>query len=81
MDYAKLDSFSYSELKNVANDMDIPIKRSRVQLIDDIKRAFQEYENYKQRKVDRYTKIRQLGHKGKEGTTYLVLSNKDNNGV
>jgi predicted Ser/Thr protein kinase len=45
-------------------------------MITDISAAFSEYEDYRRDKVDRYTKVRQLGNRGKEGTTYLVTDEK-----
>jgi tRNA A-37 threonylcarbamoyl transferase component Bud32 len=77
MDYAKLNSFTYSELKGIAEDMDIPIKRNKSLMITDIKEGLLEYEQYKKKKIDRYIRISQLGTKGKEGITYLVKSTKD----
>ena len=77
MDYDKLENFSYTELRKIAEDMDLPIKRSRAQMIEDIKQGLIEYENYSRRKIDRYTRLKQLGNKGKEGTTFLVESTKD----
>ena len=76
MDYSLLDKISYGELKKMSKDMGLESKRSRVDYITDIQRAFQEYEQYKKNKVDKYKRICQLGNKGKEGICYLV---KDNN--
>lgn len=73
MDYSLLEKASYGELKKMAIDMNLRSKKSRSEYITDIQKAFNEYENYKLNKVDKYTRIRQLGNKGKEGTTYLVL--------
>lgn len=67
-----LTMYSYGELKDMANEMGIKIRRSKVELMKDISRGFKEYENYKKEKIDRYKRIMQLGEKGKEGTTYLV---------
>jgi serine/threonine protein kinase len=61
----------------MAEKMDLPPRRSKREMIADISTAFQEYEEYKRDKLDRYTKRRQLGHRGKEGTTYLVTDHKD----
>lgn len=72
MDYSLLEKASYSELRKMAKEMDLPSRKSRSEYISDIQHAFGEYEHYKTKKVDKYTRIRQLGNKGKEGTTYLV---------
>lgn len=77
MDYISLEKLSFSELKKMAKDMDLQIKRSKSEYIIDIQKAFLEYEKYKKNKVDKYKKIKQLGNKGKEGITYLVKDNKE----
>ena len=37
-------------------------------------RCFKEWEKYKKEKIDKYEKVKQLGNKGKEGVTYLVVT-------
>lgn len=76
MDRSKLEKFSYNELKDIAKDLDLKIRRSKDGMIDDILEVFQEFEQYKQDKVDKYTRGEQLGKSGKEGTTYLVTTNR-----
>lgn len=70
-----LTTYTYGELKSMALEMGLKVRRSRTELLRDISVAFKEYENYKKTKIDRYKRIRQLGEKGKEGTTYLVETN------
>lgn len=70
-----LDTYTYSELKSMAKEMGLKVRRSKTELIREVAAAFKEYENYKKDKIDRYTRLGQLGEKGKEGTTYLVESN------
>jgi serine/threonine protein kinase len=77
MDYTLLERSSFSDLKKMAKEMNLTTKKSKSEYIIDIQDAFKEYENYKTKKVDKYTRIRQLGNKGKEGITYLVRDNKD----
>lgn len=77
MDYSLLEKSSFGELKKMAKDMGLESKRSRIEYITSIQKAFKEYEQYKKNKVDKYTRIRQLGNKGKEGICYLVKDNKD----
>ena len=72
MDYSQLENYSYIELKNLAQNMDLSIKRNKVGLIEEITNAFKEYETYKRTKIDKYERFEQLGEKGKEGTTFLV---------
>lgn len=76
-DVYKLSPYSFSELKDMAKKMDIKPGRTKEEVIRDISRAFSEYERYKRGKVDEYTRISQLGNKGKEGVTYLVKDTKD----
>jgi tRNA A-37 threonylcarbamoyl transferase component Bud32 len=77
MDYSLLEKTSFGELKKMAKDMGLESKRSKTEYITSIQKAFQEYEQYKKKKVDKYIRVRQLGNKGKEGICYLVKDNKD----
>lgn len=77
MDYTLLEKTSFENLKKMAKDMGLSSHRSKSAYIKDIKKGFEEYEKYKQNKIDKYTRIRQLGNKGKEGVTYLVLDKKN----
>jgi predicted Ser/Thr protein kinase len=52
--------------------MDLQHRRTKEDMLKDIKQAFNEYEEYKKEKLDKYTRYEQLGDQGKEGTTYLV---------
>ena len=61
----------------MAVKMDLPARRSKTEMIEDISTAFSEYEEYKKEKVDKYTRHKQLGEKGKEGITYLVTDHHD----
>lgn len=71
-----LEKYNLKELRNIAKKMELPPRRSKKEMIEDISNAFREYEEYKKEKLDKYTRHKQLGHKGKEGTTYLVTDNK-----
>jgi predicted Ser/Thr protein kinase len=68
-----LEKYNLKELKDMAVKMDLPARKSKSEMIKDISNAFSEYEEYKKDKVDKYHRKEQLGNKGKEGTTYLVL--------
>lgn len=68
----RLEKYNLSELKKMATKMDLPLRRSKTEMIEDISKAFGEYEEYKHEKLDKYSRHKQLGEKGKEGTTYLV---------
>jgi hypothetical protein len=72
-----LEKYSLPELKQMALKMDLPMRRSKNEMIKEITAAFKEYEDYKKEKIDKYTRYGQLGDKGKEGVTYLV---KDRHG-
>lgn len=76
MDYDTLNKCSFQELKKMAKDMGLKLKKSKKEYIQDITSAFKEYENYKKNKIDKYKKIKQLGNKGKDGITYLVENDK-----
>jgi len=76
MDYTHLEQYSYADLKQLAMDMDLTIRRSKAGMIEEISNAFREYEKYKKDKKDRYKRLEQLGDRGKEGTTYLVKTRK-----
>lgn len=67
-----LEEYCYNDLKKLAQNMEIPIRRSKISLIKEIKSAFNEYERYKKNKLDKYKRLKQLGECGKERKTYLV---------
>lgn len=71
-----LEKYNLTELKQMGNRMELPPRRSKSEMIKDISDAFNEYEQYKKLKIDRYSRHQQLGSKGKEGTTYLAIDNK-----
>lgn len=73
-----LQDYSFTELKQLCKKMDIKPKRSRAGTIDAIIEGFNEYEEYKNKKIDKYTRIKRLGEKGKEGVTYLVTDLEGN---
>lgn len=70
-----LETYTFSELKTIASELDISYKKSREETIKDIAKCFNIYEEYKKEKLDRYVKKERLG-KGKEGTVYSVIDNK-----
>jgi tRNA A-37 threonylcarbamoyl transferase component Bud32 len=72
----KLQDYSMTELKKIAEIMQIHIRRSKKEMIDDICLCLKEYLSYKKDKIDRYIRKEKLGE-GKEGTTYLVLDKKN----
>lgn len=73
-----LETYSFKDLKKMATRMDLPIKRSRTELIPTIESALKEYEDYKKEKLDKYIKVGRLGEKGKEGIVYLVEDKNKN---
>jgi tRNA A-37 threonylcarbamoyl transferase component Bud32 len=72
MDSNYLQKLSYTDLKKLAEDMEIEVSRKKDDLINNILICFRKYEEYKKEKIDKYTRIQQIGNKGKEGVTYLV---------
>ena len=67
MDYSSLNNCNFSELKKMAKNMGLNSKRSKSDYIFDIQIAFKEYDNYKKNKIDKYTRIKQIGNKRKKG--------------
>lgn len=72
MSHYRLEKYNLTELKKMAAKMELPARRSKSEMIQDISEAFAEYEEYKNEKIDKYSRHGQLGEKGKEGTTFLV---------
>ena len=74
----QLENLSKDELFKIYEEIDLKYSKriSKNQLIKEIKHRFREFEEYKYAK-DRYKKIGELGHKGKEGRTYLVRNEKN----
>jgi tRNA A-37 threonylcarbamoyl transferase component Bud32 len=68
-----LPNLSKNELFQIARDIDLehPKRISKKQLVKEIQDRFLEFEEYKFAQ-DKYERLGQLGHKGKEGKTYLV---------
>ena len=76
MIYENLNDLTYFELKKMAIEMGLKIRRSKKDLIQTITKAFNEYNDYKKEKIDKYKQTKKLGE-GKEGTTYLVTDIND----
>ena len=73
MENIKLENYNFTELKDIATNMNLTIHRSKNGLIEEITRAFQEYEDYKTEKLDKYIRGNQIGERGQQGTTYSVF--------
>jgi len=73
-----LPNLSKNELFQIAKDIDLehPKRISKKQLVKEIEDRFLEFEEYKFAR-DKYEQLGQLGHKGKEGKTYLVRNDKN----
>lgn len=52
--------------------MDLPFKKTKAELAEDIAAAFKDLERHKKKTVNKYERHEQLGDKGHEGTTYRV---------
>ena len=76
MDYNKLQNLSYSQLKELTRILELPLKRNKNDIINSIIPCFQEWEEYRKHKIEHWQYIKQLGEKGKEGTTFLVKTDK-----
>lgn len=51
-----LNKYSLTKLKEIAENMDLKPKRSKKRMIEEISKAFDEYEEYKRETIDKYTK-------------------------
>ena len=78
MDSKYLRNLSYTDLKKIAEGMEIEIDKKKERLIDNILVCFKKYEEYRKEKVDKYKRIRQLGNAGKEVVTFLVKTTDGN---
>jgi len=76
MDYKYLHNLSYTDLKKIAEGMEIEIDKRKDGLINNILVCFRKYEEYRKEKIDKYKKIKQIGNEGKEGVTYLVKTSE-----
>ena len=68
MNSSKLNNLKFSEIKSIALEMGLKLRRSKDLLIQDILEHLNDHKNVK------YERYEQLGYKGKEGITYLVRS-------
>jgi tRNA A-37 threonylcarbamoyl transferase component Bud32 len=75
--YENLNELNYFQLKTMAIEMGLKVRRSKKDLIISISKAFDEYNEYKKDKLDKYKKSEKLGE-GKEGTTYIVKTKSGN---
>ena len=72
-----LERLTISRLRDMAEKMGLQPSRRKGDLINQIRDAFKEWEDYKKDKVERYEKLRSLGNKGREARTFLVYDNKN----
>jgi predicted Ser/Thr protein kinase len=69
----ELENLSSSELKKIATKFEIPICSTKTNLIKNI------YDRYCDiKKYVSYTYVRQLGHEGKDGRTFLAIDDEKN---
>ena len=74
MDFTVLETYNFTELKNIARKMNLTPVNSKQETLNSIKTSLLEYEEYKNELESKYTIGRQLGEPGKDGTTYLVTT-------
>lgn len=72
MDFSRLNELKMPDLREIASMMGISGRHTKQQLIELITHGLKQFENYKKKKVDKYSRIDRLGKPGKEGITYLV---------
>jgi predicted Ser/Thr protein kinase len=77
----ELEKYSYKELKSIYEEISSnsdgkveKTKKTKKDIIDDIRYKMKLYESYKKEKIDKYVSIEKLGAKGKDGLVYLVES-------
>ena len=85
MDKGLISKMTFKELKSIAKDLDITNydKLNKSELLKCVIECMDEYENLISKKhprfqSDKYQIIKQIGNKGKEGITYLVLNREKN---
>jgi tRNA A-37 threonylcarbamoyl transferase component Bud32 len=78
MNYNHIENLNYAEIKQISEEMGFKVRRNKEEMLKEIVNGLKEYETYKKNKIDKYTKIKQLGKKGKEGVTYLVKTKNGN---
>lgn len=76
MNSSTLDNYTLKELKEIGKDLGLKPRREKTKMKEDIMACMETYEKYKKKKIDKYTRLQQLGNKGKEGTTYLVKTRR-----
>jgi len=64
-----LEKYDNEKLIEIVNNLGLPKRKNKSEMIRDIENAF---EAYKEDKIDRYKKYEQLGQAGKEGITFRV---------
>ena len=75
MDLSFLQEKHVSDIQNYLKELGIVLQtRKKQELIKQLTRAIRKYEKYKAKYDIRYTKIKQLGEPGVDGTTFLVLT-------
>lgn len=71
-----MEKISYSKLKALAIEMEIPISKNKDILMEEVLKTLQKYKNTRKaptkQKPEKYIISQQLGEKGKEGITYQV---------
>lgn len=77
MDYNILKKKSLTELREIAEKMDIlsSTNLSRKELVGEIIKCFRKYEDYKKDIISKYDCEGKIGNSGKDGITYLVKKN------
>lgn len=73
--YSDLETLTFQELKDLALIMDLPPKKTKAELAEDIAASFTDLDRHRRHTIDKYETHEQLGEKGKEGTTFRVTRN------
>lgn len=76
MDRRSLEKLSINDLKQMMEKLNLKPGRRKGEIIDQIRGAFDQWEDYKKEKVERFERKKSLGNKGREARTFLVYDNK-----
>ncbi len=71
-----MEKLSINDLKQMMEKLNLKPGRRKGEIIDQIRGAFGEWEDYKKEKVERFERIKSLGNKGREARTFLVYDSK-----
>ena len=75
--FEEIDTYNIKILRYLASIMDISPKLEQKIMLEKIKQKLLKYYNGKKKSMEKYKKKQQIGNKGKDGKTFLVLDKFD----